>query len=333
MTTMGWPNNKSEIQRYYPLSIMETGSDILFFWVARMMMLCNHFTGIPPFKSILLHPLIRDAKGRKMSKSIGNVIDPIHVIEGRSLDLLLQDITTSNITDKNEIKKAMAITQSEYPKGIEECGTDALRFSLIQYTEQGRNINLDINRVVAYRKFCNKIWNATKYAISNLDNFEPENINAIRDHLHLNYNKYRIIDKWILSRLSNTIEQCNNAFESLNLCDATTSIYSFFLYDYCDIYLEFSKFLFYKKYTNYNEIEYVEYIKQLQHVHLIILDSIFRLLHPFMPFITEELWQHLPLIKNETSIMLSSYPQLELSQFKNQFIETQMKVTNDHYNL
>lgn len=172
-STMGWPNNSKDMDLFFPNSLLETGWDILFFWVARMVMLSLKLTGKVPFNQVFCHAMVRDAHGRKMSKSLGNVIDPIDVIEGISLDELQSRLELGNL-DPAELTRAKAGQAKDFPNGIPECGTDALRFALLAYMSYGRDINLDILRVDGYRKFCNKIWNATRFALMKLDaDFKP----------------------------------------------------------------------------------------------------------------------------------------------------------------
>lgn len=163
-SVMGWPNQTDDMHAFYPTSLLETGHDILFFWVARMVFFSQKLLGKLPFKEVFLHPMVRDAHGRKMSKSLGNVIDPMDVISGISLEDLNKLLYDSNL-DPKEINKAIAGQKEDYPNGIPECGTDAMRFALCSYNTQGRDINLDILRVQGYRFFCNKLWNATKFAL------------------------------------------------------------------------------------------------------------------------------------------------------------------------
>lgn len=168
ISSFGWPQETEDLEKYYPLSLMETGSDILFFWVARMVMLCTHMTGKLPFNKIFLHPMVRDSQGLKMSKSLGNVIDPVEIIEGRSLDQLKERILKSNVS-KTELKRALKRVEKDFPNGIPQCGTDALRLALCSYLEQGRQINLDIQRVITQRNFCNKLWQATRFCVMNME--------------------------------------------------------------------------------------------------------------------------------------------------------------------
>jgi valyl-tRNA synthetase len=182
-SVFGWPNNTADLQKYYPTTMIETGSDILFFWIARMVMMGKFLTGQWPFRTVLLHSMVRDAHGRKMSKSLGNVIDPIDVIEGITLEQLHDTLRGGNL-DPREVEKAINGQKADFPAGISECGTDALRFSLCAYTSQGRDINLDINRVVGYRHFCNKIWNATKLTLSLVgEQYKPPASSLVRSLL------------------------------------------------------------------------------------------------------------------------------------------------------
>jgi valyl-tRNA synthetase len=172
-SVFGWPDQTQELQLFYPTTLLETGHDILFFWVARMVFFGQKLLGKLPFKEVFLHPMVRDAHGRKMSKSLGNVIDPMDVITGIALEGLHQQLLDSNL-DPKEIEKAKAGQRQDYPNGIPECGTDAMRFALCAYLSQARDINLDINRVQGYRFFCNKLWNATKFALMYLSTGEEK---------------------------------------------------------------------------------------------------------------------------------------------------------------
>ncbi|XP_054714307.1 valine--tRNA ligase-like [Uloborus diversus] len=291
----GWPDNTTDLKAFYPGTLLETGHDIIFFWVARMVMLGIQLMGQPPFKEVFLHSIVRDAHGRKMSKSLGNVIDPIDMINGISLEALHATLKDSNL-DPKEIEKATQGQKSDFPSGIPECGTDALRFALCAYTAQGRDINLDINRVEGYRHFCNKLWNATKFALMSLSpDFVPKEKFSLTG-------KESSMDLWILSRLSTAVEACNNGFETYDFPAATTACYSFWLYDLCDVYLESLKPIF-----QGNDADAIETSKEMLYS---CLDTGLRLLSPFMPFVTEELFQRLPRRKGDTipSIVVSKYP-------------------------
>uniref|UniRef100_A0A8C2F5Y5 valine--tRNA ligase n=1 Tax=Cyprinus carpio TaxID=7962 RepID=A0A8C2F5Y5_CYPCA len=217
----GWPTE--DLRVFYPGTLLETGHDILFFWVARMVMMGLKLTGKLPFKEVYLHAVVRDAHGRKMSKSLGNVIDPLDVITGISLEGLHAQLIESNL-DPLEIEKAKQGQKSDYPSGIPECGTDALRFALCAYTSQGRDINLDVNRILGYRHFCNKLWNAVKFAMRTLGE-------------GFLCGSESVSDRWILSRLSAAVALCDGGFQAYDFPTITTAIYSFWLYELCDVYL------------------------------------------------------------------------------------------------
>jgi len=227
-STMGWPNETSDMKNYFPNTLLETGYDILFFWVARMVMMSLQLTDKLPF-----HPIVRDAHERKMSKSLGNVIDPIDVIEGITLEELIARLKTGNLPEK-EIPVAQQGLEKDFKNGISECGTDALRFGLCSYLSQGKDINLDIKRLEAYRVFCNKIWQATSLCLNFLgNNYKPKPGNSTTG----NENRF---DRWILSRLNNAIKLTKEGFETYELGLSTNAIWTFF-YEICDIYLEVIK--------------------------------------------------------------------------------------------
>ncbi|KAJ7055019.1 tRNA synthetases class I-domain-containing protein [Mycena amicta] len=299
---MGWPDNASpDLRDFYPASLLETGWDILPFWVARMVLLGIRLTGKVPFNEVLCHAMIRDAHGRKMSKSLGNVIDPIDVIEGVSLEVLHEKLKDGNL-DEKEIVKATAGQKKDFPKGIPQCGTDALRFALCAYSGGGRDINLDILRVEGYRKFCNKIFNATKFAMLKLDkSFIPESTRAVKPT-----GNESLVEKWILQKLNVATSEVNAYLAERNFMSATTSIHNFWLYELCDVYIEVMK-------PMTDEAAPLATRKSAQQTLYTCLDNGLRLLHPFMPFVTEELWQRLPRRPNDLtpSIMVASFPVFE----------------------
>ncbi|XP_055949994.1 valine--tRNA ligase-like isoform X1 [Argiope bruennichi] len=304
----GWPDETKDLKAFYPGTLLETGHDILFFWVARMVMLGLQLMGKLPFKEVFLHSIVRDAHGRKMSKSLGNVIDPIDMINGISLEALHASLLESNL-DPKEIEKAKQGQKADFPSGIPECGTDALRFALCAYTAQGRDINLDINRVEGYRHFCNKLWNATKFALMYLgSDFKPKAEFQLSGHESK-------MDLWILSRLSCAVEACNTGFETYDFPAATTACYAFWLYDLCDVYLESLKPVF----LSGNELS----IATAKEMLYTCLDLGLRLLSPFMPFVTEELFQRLPRRQSDSviSITIAQYPVPEKYSWKNNDLE------------
>jgi len=227
---MGWPEDTFDLKTFFPSSMLETGWDILFFWVARMVLLGVHLTGKMPFKEVLCHAMIRDAHGRKMSKSLGNVVDPLDVIQGLPLEELHEKLYEGNL-DEKEIAKAKAGQKKDFPKGIPQCGTDALRFALCAYSGGGRDINLEILRVEGYRKFCNKIFNATKFAMLKLDDeFVPEPSPRPTGNESL-------VERWILHKLNLATEEINRQLEERNFMMATSAAYNFWLYELCDVYI------------------------------------------------------------------------------------------------
>ncbi|XP_049587384.1 valine--tRNA ligase isoform X2 [Syngnathus scovelli] len=293
----GWPNETQDLSVFYPGTLLETGHDILFFWVARMVMMGLKLTGKLPFKEVYLHAVVRDAHGRKMSKSLGNVIDPLDVITGISLEGLHTQLTHSNL-DPVEVERAKQGQKSDYPNGIPECGTDALRFALCAYTSQGRDINLDVNRILGYRHFCNKLWNAVKFAVKTLgDNFVP----LEKAQLH---GEEIIPDRWILSRLSAAVALCDASFKVYDFPAVTTAIYNFWLYELCDVYLECVKPVLGEE----GDERRAGACRQTLYT---CLDVGLRLLSPIMPFVTEELYQRLPRRQPQLdapSISVTPYP-------------------------
>uniref|UniRef100_A0A8C5HGB0 Valine--tRNA ligase n=1 Tax=Gouania willdenowi TaxID=441366 RepID=A0A8C5HGB0_GOUWI len=300
----GWPNENQDLNVFYPGTLLETGHDILFFWVARMVMMGLKLTGKLPFKEVYLHAVVRDAHGRKMSKSLGNVIDPLDVISGISLEGLHAQLMESNL-DPLEAEKAKQGQKSDYPSGIPECGTDALRFALCAYTSQGRDINLDVNRILGYRFFCNKLWNAVKFTMKTLgDNFVP----SAKAQLS---GEESVSDRWILSRLSAAVSLCDAAFKAYDFPTITTSIYNFWLYELCDVYLESVKPVFSKAEDDSVSQQQAGVCRQTLYT---CLEVGLRLLSPLMPFVTEELYQRLPRRQPESdppSICITSYPERE----------------------
>lgn len=317
---MGWPENTPDFLKYFPAQLLETGSDILFFWVARMVMCSFAIFDKPPFSTILLHGIVRDANGRKMSKSLGNVVDPIHVIEGISLDKLKESVTSTNLQSK-EIATALDSQEKDYPNGISRCGADALRFTLCAYTSGLKDINLNINRAEGYRKFCNKIWNAFKFVThqiersglnkSHIDNFTANYCTANTSGKDLaetlqnltlseNRNKFnssKAVIEWLMMHRNALIQEYELEMDSFNFMNVTQKVHSFFLFIFCDVFIEITK-----KTGDLNQIAAAAYI----------LNDTLLLLHPFLPFITEELFQRLKkynLFESAKSITIQQFPQ------------------------
>ncbi|CAL8073722.1 unnamed protein product [Calicophoron daubneyi] len=293
-SVFGWPDETPDLKDYYPGTLLETGHDILFFWVARMVMIGLHLLGKLPFHTIYLHAMVRDAHGKKMSKSLGNVIDPVDVIHGITLEGLHKQLDNGNL-DPREYKRARDAQSKDFPQGIPECGTDALRFSLCAYTKQGRNINLDILRVQGYRFFCNKLWNAVRYALYHCfgSEYQPLNVQSIENSLSMVRRNPLIsgTDRWILSRLANVVDQCESGFEQYSFPTATTACYNFWLYEFCDVYLEYTKPIV--KPGGGSPVS-SDRVKLVRDILYLCLNLGLRLIHPFMPFISEELYQRLP---------------------------------------
>ncbi|KAI4293244.1 valyl-tRNA synthetase [Pancytospora philotis] len=265
-TTMGWPDKTADLERYFPNSMLETGSDILFFWVARMVMLSYELCGCKPFDTILLHGIVRDSHGRKMSKSLGNVVDPVFVIDGITLDEMIDNLAKGNL-DKREVKRAADALRRDFPNGIPKCGADALRFTLLSYFNGMRDINLDILRVQGYARLCNKIYNAYvflngRYGSIDLSRCDPAQFELLPHH------------RWIIQRLNECIEEQHATMEAYNFMAATQSVHSLFLYSFCDIALEASKAV-----QCEDEGSIMGYV----------FSSILKLFSPYMPFITEDL--------------------------------------------
>ncbi|KAI9432156.1 hypothetical protein BJY52DRAFT_1231946 [Lactarius psammicola] len=308
---LGWPNKSVissinpqtvDFEKFYPTSMLETGWDILF-WVARMVMLGLRLTGEMPFKEVFCHAMIRDAHGRKMSKSLGNVIDPLDVIQGLFVENLHEKLYEGNL-DAAEIEKAKLGQKKDFPKGIPQCGTDALRFALCAYSGGGRDINLEILRVEGYRKFCNKIFNATKFAMLKLnESFLPEATPQVPTIPRTPTGNETLVEKWILHRLNIATSDTNKPLGERKFMAATNAAYNFWFYELCDVYIEAMKPMTDPTVSAETRIS-------AQQTLYTCLDHGLRLLHPFMPFVTEELWQRLSRRPNDAtrSIMVSKYP-------------------------
>ncbi|XP_050387841.1 valine--tRNA ligase, mitochondrial 1 [Argentina anserina] len=318
LSVLGWPEDTEDLRAFYPTSVLETGHDILFFWVARMVMLGSTLGGDLPFTKVYLHPMIRDAHGRKMSKSLGNVIDPLDVINGISLEDLHNKLSEGNL-DPREIAIAREGQKKDFPDGIAECGSDALHFALVSYTAQSDKINLDIQRVVGYRQWCNKLWNAVRFSMSKLgDDYLPPS-SVVPDVLPFSC-------QWILSVLNKAISKTVLSLESYEFSDAATAVYHWWQYQLCDVFIESIKPYFAG--ADPNDPKFASERAFARDTLWLCLDNGLRLLHPFMPFVTEELWQRLPSSKHHSrpaSIMISDYPSI-VECWTNEGVESEMSL-------
>ncbi len=317
-SSLGWPKKTYDLETFYPTSVLVTGFDIIFFWVSRMIMMGIKFMGAIPFNEIYIHGLIRDKNGQKMSKSKGNILDPIDLIDGIDLDSLVEK-RTQGLMQPEMADRIIKETKKEFPNGIPEFGTDALRFTFAILATTGRDIRLDLNRVEGYRNFCNKLWNATRFVKMNTSDmvFKKEST----DSKDLN-----LIDKWIQSRLNDTLDTVEHNFNAYRLDRAAKALYEFIWNDYCDWYLELSK-------SFLNDPGQSEEEKLVTKNNLIsVLEKSLRALHPIIPFITEEIWQSLIDSNASKSIMMQSFPEkydLKITKTDNESIEwLQSFVTN-----
>ncbi|KAM8767817.1 valine--tRNA ligase, mitochondrial [Acanthopagrus schlegelii] len=303
---LGWPEQTADLQHFYPNSILETGSDLIFFWVARMVMLGTELTGQLPFKQVLLHSLVRDKYGRKMSKSLGNVIDPLDFIHGVSLERLQEKVKEGNL-DPREQLVAMEAQRRDFPKGIPQCGTDALRFALCSHKIQGEDISLSVSEVLSCRNFCNKMWQTLRFTLGVLgDNTTP--VRTLEELTPLSS-----MDRWICSRLYSTVAQCEQAFEAYELHTVTSALYSFWVHSLCDVYLECVKHVLVRQDDRAAvQAETERSVQVASSVLYHCVSTSLALLSPFMPFITEELWQRLqpfrPGAAAQASLCLQPYP-------------------------
>ncbi|MFQ5470574.1 MAG: valine--tRNA ligase [Gammaproteobacteria bacterium] len=294
-STLGWPEETRALNTFYPTSVLVTGFDIIFFWVARMIMMGLKFTGKVPFTEVYIHGLVRDGHGQKMSKSKGNVLDPLDLIDGINLESLIKKRTTG-LMQPDMAKNIEAATRKDFPEGIPAFGTDALRFTFSALASTGRDIKFDLNRIQGYRNFCNKLWNAARYVLMNT---EQQDNGFDGGDIELS-----LPDKWILSRLQIISEDVNNAIKNYRFDLAAQAIYEYTWNEYCDWYLELSKPVL------MSETSSPEAQRGTRHTLLTVLESILRMAHPIIPFITEEIWQRVaPLTNNLTeTIMIQAYP-------------------------
>jgi valyl-tRNA synthetase len=307
MSTLGWPDSTPELETFYPTSVLVTGFDIIFFWVARMVMLGMHFTGDVPFREVYIHGLIRDQDGQKMSKSKGNVLDPLDIVDGIELEALVAKRTTGLMQPQlaPAIERA---TRKQFPQGIPAHGTDALRFTFASLATLSRDLRFDLGRVEGYRAFCNKLWNAARYVLMVTEGASLDG--------HAKLSRF---DRWIQSRLQATTEKVRDAFAAYRFDLASQAAYEFTWYEFCDWYLELSKTVLQPSDTP------ADARRGTQRTLVETLETLLRLLHPLMPFITEEIWQRVGPLANKrgATIMYQPFPKVE-EKVRDERVEQEM---------
>ena len=323
-STLDWADVNADprvLETFHPTSVLVTGFDIIFFWVARMIMMTMHFVknedGTPqvPFKTVYVHGLVRDGNGQKMSKSKGNVLDPIDLIDGIDLEALVEK-RTSNMMNPKDAAKIEKQTRKEFPEGIPAFGTDALRFTFTSLASTGRDINFDLKRVEGYRNFCNKIWNASRFVLMNcVDSSDEGKGTALPIDQGANPDVWELPEKWIMSRLNSTITNIHQHFTQYRLDMVSHDIYEFIWNEYCDWYVELAK-------ASLNDDSVSSERKaQIRYVLLHVLETALRFSHPIMPYLTEQIWQTIaPLLnrKDTDSIVIAAYPQTDTAQISEQ---------------
>jgi valyl-tRNA synthetase len=317
-STLGWPEKTRALSTFYPNSVLVTAPDIIFFWVARMMMMGLHFVGKVPFRHVYLTPIVTDEKGEKMAKTKGNVLDPLDIVHGASIEALVERAEREMLPPEavKSIKKTFA-------KGITGTGSDALRFSLAALTMPGRNIRLSLERVEGYRHFINKLWNASRFALLNLADYDPERFGEVLARgPAAAEGKLGFADRWILSRLQQVTIDVDQALESFRFSDAANALYHFVWGELCDWYIELCKANLYV--SDLKDADSVLRRVLTQGTLATVLEMTLRLLHPFTPYVTEEIWQQLPKPSSlPGSLMITLYPKRD-DRFVDAEVERQM---------